>query len=298
MGRTACIAIATLLALTACRGKHEGPGSASAGRVPKEDLSAQRGRADGGSRPPAPREADPVRRPPRAHHVLRRCLRPLASDAAGRGRAPARRRLRLRALLLRARLLEHQRPRRGDLAAALAGDEAVDSRLQCARGRSAESRHRRLPRLGVDAGRSDARDALRPQERHLPRHRRRSGPDASDQRPRSHPDRRPPPSPHPLAADPLSHPRLAESPALLRLRRVPERARGDADLSRRRRHAPAAGGLQRGGAHAARAVREARAVGLRHDRHSRTATRGASTRRRARAGTSSSPRRTIPIARP
>src|SRR5262249_23796542 len=40
MGRTVCIAVA-LLALAGCRGKHEGPGTASSGRVPQEDLAAR-----------------------------------------------------------------------------------------------------------------------------------------------------------------------------------------------------------------------------------------------------------------
>jgi uncharacterized protein DUF3604 len=41
MTRTASIAVATLLALAACKGQHEGPGSASPGRVPQEDLAAR-----------------------------------------------------------------------------------------------------------------------------------------------------------------------------------------------------------------------------------------------------------------
>src|SRR5262249_233397 len=63
MGRTICIAVA-LLALAGCRGKHEGPGSASSERVPKQDLAARaaaqtavrEGPAAGGMRAPAAKQ--------------------------------------------------------------------------------------------------------------------------------------------------------------------------------------------------------------------------------------------------
>src|SRR5206468_7496020 len=164
-------------------------------------------------------------------------------------------------------LLEHHRPRRVDLAAALARDEGVRPAVQRGGRRSAEPGSRHLPRLGMDAGGRRPRGPLRPQERHLPRHRR--GPRAApaDQRARPTPDRRPPPAAAPLAAAPLPAPRLHEPPALLRLRDLPERARRRPALPRWRRHPPASRGLLGNGAHPARALRKARAVGLRHARH-------------------------------
>ena len=91
----------------------------------------------------------------------------------GEGPQPDRRRLRLRALLLGARLLEHHRPRRGP-DAAHAGRRRRRPIRQCnaVAGDPHEPGHRHVPRLGVDADRPDARGPLRPQERDPARHRR------------------------------------------------------------------------------------------------------------------------------
>ena len=99
-------------------GRHQGPGTPTAARrsdatLAAESAAVRSARRD--ARRAAP-EADAVRRPPRPHDDLRRRLHPEPARRGRRGRASARRRLRLRALLLGPRLLEHQRPRRGDLA--------------------------------------------------------------------------------------------------------------------------------------------------------------------------------------
>ena len=41
MGHVGCSAVGALLVLAACKGHHEGPGSATTGRVPTEDLAAR-----------------------------------------------------------------------------------------------------------------------------------------------------------------------------------------------------------------------------------------------------------------
>ena len=127
------------------------------GNDPRRRAPRARAARDRGSRPRgglgrrrlAP-EAGALRRPPRPHHPLLRCV-PREPPLHRRRRRPsARRRMRFRALLLGARLLVHQRSRRGDLAEGLGRDRRVDPRLQRARGRRVQSRLGRLPRLGVD----------------------------------------------------------------------------------------------------------------------------------------------------
>ena len=82
------------------------------GRLPRAARGAghaeRRARLEGGAREPRGRgedragsEADPLRRSARPHDVLGRRVHREPADAAGRGRASAGRRLRLRALLLR-----------------------------------------------------------------------------------------------------------------------------------------------------------------------------------------------------
>ena len=90
------------------RGRGDGEARARPAPVAREtaDVGSARPRARRGAA-----EADPVRRPARPHHHLLRRLPVQPAAAARRGRASARRRLRLRALLLGARLLVDQRPR-------------------------------------------------------------------------------------------------------------------------------------------------------------------------------------------
>src|SRR5262249_48924611 len=105
-------------------------------------------------------EADPVRRPARAHTALVRRLHGEPADGGRRRRTPGRRCLRLRAPLLGARLLVDHRPRPNAHAAHLERDDRDDPAVQRGRGGPGAPRHRRISRLGADAGGLDAREPL------------------------------------------------------------------------------------------------------------------------------------------
>ena len=188
--RRARLGVASAISVVCCRARlRRTPGSRHDRRrahsrrraaIARRRRGGGRARARGSHAVARTRRPDPVRRPPRPHDLLGRRVHDGPADPAGRRRAPDRRRLRLRALLLGPRLLEHQRPRREHHAAALAGDAGRDPPVQRDRRRPAESRPGVVPRLGVDPDRPDARDALRPQERRVARHRGRQGAASAD----------------------------------------------------------------------------------------------------------------------
>src|SRR5262249_11182108 len=158
-------------------------------------------------------------------------------------------------LLLRPRLLEHHRPRRSDLATALAGDEGIDPAMQRLRRPRFQPRPGRLPRLGVDTSRADAGGPLRAQERDPARDRRGQGAEPPERPARRGLARGPAPAAAALAAPAVPALRLAEPSALLRLRLLPGGAPEDAPLPGGRRHAQAPARLPRVRAHAPGAVR-------------------------------------------
>ena len=86
--------------------------------------------------------------------VLRRRLHAQPAARAGAGRASAGRRLRLRALLQRPRLLEHQRPRRVDLAEALARHQEAIRQCNAVAG---DPKNRTWSRSSAGSGRRSAR---------------------------------------------------------------------------------------------------------------------------------------------
>ena len=114
-------------------GRQEGAGTPTATAFPPASsprAPTRTARRGVGALGRAARQADPLRRPARAHHLLDRRVPVEPADAAGRRRASGRRRLRLRALLLGARLLVDQRPRRGEHAAH-AGARPSEAIRQC-----------------------------------------------------------------------------------------------------------------------------------------------------------------------
>ena len=226
------------------------PGRSAAGGRPRRRRSRHR------------RRADPLRRPPRPHHLLDRRLHDESLHDGRRRRLPRRRRLRLRALLLGARLLVHQRPRALHRRPHVARDRGDHSPVQRRGRRPHESRRRGLPGLGVDPGGHHARRPLRPQER-------RPAP----------PGRRPHPRPPHLGPRPGAARRAAVH---LRLRparhaaahlRAPgrdpllPRPRGPGALPRRRPRARAARRLSRLRVHPGAPLRQARRLGPRIHRH-------------------------------
>ena len=142
-------------------------------------------------------EADPVRRPARAHHVLVRRVPDEPADGGRRRRPSGRGRVRLRAPLLGARLLVDQRPRPHAHAARVEARRSSRSASATRSPRTRAARHGRLSRLGVDPGRRDARRPLGTQERDpaRPRRRARSRPARSPRRSARRRRRALPPSP-------------------------------------------------------------------------------------------------------
>ena len=159
LGVVALLALYVAGAWYGLYGRHEGAGDADRRDDPgggRQRARSGAARRSGGALGRAARQADPLRRPPRPHHLLERRLPRLAADAAGRGRAPGVGRLRLRALLFVARLLVAERPRRGEHAAALERDEGSDPPVQCRRGRRS-----RIPTSSRSSAGSGARSARR-----------------------------------------------------------------------------------------------------------------------------------------
>ena len=295
MKRTAMLVVACLTT-TACHGHHQGPGVITQKRRAGRRRGGARRSPDGCHPPPRPggdraNEADPLRRPARPHHLLRRRLHAQPADAAGRGRASAGRRLRLRALLLasstsgastttpkRSRRSTGRRPRRPSGSAT---PSPAIRRIPTSSPSSAGSGRRSARRRTTTTATRTSSSATSTRTRCR---RGRSAPSTSSSSARCARRRR-----CGSACSCRSSTGRTGS-ATSTSARTSSELRDTPMCPHGRRHAPAARRLPRVGADAAGAVREAVAVGLRHHRHPARHDLGLLHAARHRPGTSSSPR--------